>query len=493
MTLDRYVTKVREGPVDLFRVSRNDYTVEGEVGSFALLSIHEPKLSFGEQYISASFPREFKDVRRFYTGDKQLKVGLRFYYSSNDALTRNLLKFLEQGARRLNFQVDITSIPVPAASQGNLYDYVINDFRRGSVTPGTIIGAAVTPLGKGLFEKVKAYSIVRGVPTHLINVNRLREIVGKDCKDFQHQNLMRCGAYSAYVLNNIVQLYAKAGGIPWAPGDAKLLEQIAVVGLSMAKMSEEYIIGTAFSVTYLGKEVKSFAKAFTFERGVLDKDVLRSRGIYIPRQVAKELLSGINSLCRQYNIKGYVIFQSPMVLDEELEGVKDALKGFPWILVHVKSRGFSKRIYDVGTEDWAPYRGLCVISKDYLDTFKQTGFLKAVLAVTGIARILRRDSGSSAQEIKLYKGTPKPLELEVYVSIDLTNRLDAQHLAVYVSRVVLLLNKLDWEAYTTWPKTPFVVKYAQRLAQIIARVDEDLREAVLKTTSLGGVELRFIM
>jgi len=492
MTLDRYVTKVHGGFADLFRVSESDYSIKGRVGGLLIFSVREPKLNFGGQYISAALPREFKDIWRFYTGDKQLKVIFKFYYPSNDTLTSNFLRFLKQGGQRLNFQVDLTPIPVSTTSHSNLYDYIISDFQRGSATSGTIIGAVVVRF-KGLFEKVKAFSIIRGVPSHLINVNKLRKIVNKECRGSEHQDLMRCNAYNAYVLNNVVQLYAKAGGIPWVPGDTKLLDRVAVVGLATAKMDREYVIGVAFSVAYLGKEIKSFISARTFERGMLKEDVLRSQGIYIPRQVAEELLLSINSLCRRHNIKGYVIFQSPVILDEEIEGAKEALKGFPWVLVHVKSDGFSKRIYDISTEDWAPYRGLCVVSEDYINTFKQTGFLKIVLTVTGVARIPGKGLGGSKQEIKLYKGTPKPLELEVHVSRDHAKDVDAQHLALYVSRVALLLSKLDWEAYTSWPKIPFVVKYAQRLAQIIARVDKDLREAVLKAIGLGGVELRFVM
>jgi len=65
-------------------------------------------------------------------------------------------------------------------------------------------------------------------------------------------------------------------------------------------------------------------------------------------------------------------------------------------------------------------------------------------------------------------------------------------LAIYISRLVLLLGKLDWEACTNWPKEPFVIKYARRLAKIIARIDEETRKALLNTLT-SPVALRFIM
>jgi hypothetical protein len=52
---------------------------------------------------------------------------------------------------------------------------------------------------------------------------------------------------------------------------------------------------------------------------------------------------------------------------------------------------------------------------------------------------------------------------------------------------------MDWEAYSNWPKIPFVVKYAHRIAEILARANDELRKGVLEALQNRGTELRYIM
>jgi hypothetical protein len=355
------------------------------------------------------------------------------------------------------------------------------------VIVGGVIGYSNEGSCENLFAKAKACSIIHRVATHFININKIRSMLD-ECKSKKRENLYDCNAYRAYVYSNIVQLYAKAGGIPWIPGE-NLLQNTAVIGLATAKMDREYIVGVAFAIAFLGKEIKSFLTTSTYNLSALDKDILKSKGIYIPRKTVEELLKGILVACKKRIriIRRFVIFQTPIVVQEELTGISEVLRESDWFLVHVKNYGFPKRIYNTLTRDWGPYRGTYLLDKDYLDSFKDAGILKAVLVTTGRAFVR---SSWGEEEIPLYKATPRPIELEIYAS----RYADSEPLglSIYIGRLILLLNKLDWEAYTYWPKLPFVIKYAQRIATIISKVDEKTRNDLKYALSITP-ELRYIM
>jgi len=475
--------------LEVFKVSQGWYSVICQYGNFRVLYLREPKILFGQGHKSTLFPRDFRSARQFYTSNIPTLVTLRFLYTREDRLLPQFLQSLKLWSERFNFYVDLES--QLAQSYPELCEEILKllqgvDMRDNKdLIVGGMLGSATGSKCKDIFERTKAYSLIYRVPTHLISANKFNNIIN-ECVN---RELEKCKAYESYLLNNIVQLYAKARGIPWVPGEEMLLRGVVVVGLSTARMKSKagnsYIVGTAFSIAYLGKEIRSYAVASLYSVDKLDRDFLRSSGIYVPRMTISELLSRIRKVHGQPS--RFVIFQTPIIHPEEIEGIRDVLGHRNWILVHVKRSGFSKRIYDKDTVDWGPYRGICVIDGDYIDTFKDNGILKAILVSTGRAQIGYREEA-------LYKATPKPLELEIHVDVgDAKYYKDPLALASYISRIVLLLGKLDWEAFTNWPKVPFVIKYAHRLAKIIATVDATTREKVLGASSISPVSLRFIM
>ena len=78
------------------------------------------------------------------------------------------------------------------------------------------------------------------------------------------------------------------------------------------------------------------------------------------------------------------------------------------------------------------------------------------------------------REKRTYKPntTPIPLELEILYNprteIPMNKPQVDAGVALYICRLALLLGKFDWEAYTSWPKRPFVEKYAKRIADILS-------------------------
>jgi hypothetical protein len=478
--------------IGLFEVGREGFKEIKSGNMFTILYVTEPTIRF-RAYSSTMFPRDFLYLRTFYTSRETLSADLVFFYKREDSDLVNklfsLVKIYLEKNKGLNFNLNMELKPAV-----DLYNNVLQVLKGGvGVTSSNIIVGVATPrLGGARYWLVKAYSIIAGIPTHIINTTRLNEIV-QECrkKGVEPEN---CPGFTAYALNNLVQLYAKAGGIPWAPGEEGLLQDKVVIGLATSPMTQGYAVGVAYAVAYVGKEIRSFITTATIDVTGLDMDMARSRGIYIPKKVIAQLLSKISEYVSSYRIRGYVIFQSPIVLEEEIEGISSTLKGVPWILVHVKAHGFVKRIFDTNTDDWGPYRGLCVVNNDYLDKFKDYGVIKALLLATGKIKLQRRSMrGVESKEELLYVGTPKPLELEIFVDKSSTKNYDPKALTAYVSRLILLLGKLDWEAYVRWPKEPFVIKYARRMARIIARVDNETRGALLNVLSKKVFAHRYIM
>ncbi|MCC5997662.1 MAG: hypothetical protein LM573_01150 [Thermofilum sp.] len=471
-------------------VSTGDFKVIDELGNFLLLQLREPKINFGSSYSSFLFPREFTAIKRFYTSDEPYQATLKFFFFRDDKIVENLLKEITQYTKwykGFNFTLNIE--PYQVDSYSKLCDEILNALNvarhNDKVIVGGVIGYSNEDSCENFFAKAKASSLINQIATHLININKIRSMLD-ECK--KGENLYDCNAYKAYVYNNIVQLYAKAGGIPWIPGE-NLLQNTAVIGLATARMDKEYVVGVAFAIAFLGKEIKSFLTTSTYNLNDLDKDILKSKGIYIPRKTVEELLKRIVDSCKKWipTIRRFVIFQTPIVVQEELTGISEILRESDWFLVHVKNYGFPKRIYNTLTKDWGPYRGTYLLDKDYLGSFKDTGILKAVLVTTGRAFVR---SSWGEKEIPLYKATPRPIELEIYASRIAVS--DPQSLSIYIGRLILLLNKLDWEAYTYWPKLPFVIKYAQRVAAVISKVDENTRNKLKYALSLTP-ELRYIM
>jgi hypothetical protein len=476
---ERGMEKIGIGDLIKARVSEKDFVVLGEVGRFLVLRVSEPYLSVGSDAKPIPFPRDFISVKKFFTGDKPLGVKLKFYYcpSNDDRYVKQLLEDLEKGAKKYRFTISLDHFK----NCRDPYNAVIEAMKALN-TQGVIVGAVVPVADKDRFLPVKAYSLIYSTPSHLINLGRLRKIIEEDCKG---KELSKCSAYLAYVLNNIVQLYAKAGGIPWVPEDPSLLQNVAVIGIATARLRDGsgYAVGVAYAIAYFGKEVRSFVSAELFSLKDLNAEVVRAKGLYIPKDAASKLLRRIVDACTKNNVKGYVIFQTPVIHQEEVEALQEIAVNSPWILVHVKSRGFAKRIYDKITKDGGPLRGACIVHKDYIETFSRSGLIKTVLTVTG----------HTEGEERLYKGTPRPLETEILIHREQAGNVDPILLAVYISRLTLLLGKMDWEAYSNWPKIPFVVKYAHRIAEILARTDDNLGKKVLDNLQDRGAELRYVM
>jgi len=493
-TLDQYMAKdLGEEIVGLFEVGKEGFKEIKSGNTFTILYVAEPKIRF-RAHSSTIFPLDFRYLRTFYTSSKLLTADLVFFckrenYDLVNKLFDVMKTFLSVN-KGLGFNLDIDFKSV----DDDPYNHVVKVLKDATEanSSNTIVGAATPRLGGGRYWLVKAYSIIAGIPTHIINTSRLSEIV-QECKKkgVEPEN---CSGFTAYALNNLVQLYAKAGGIPWAPGEEGLLQDKVVIGLATSPMTQGYAVGVAYAIAYVGKEIRSFITSATIDVAGLDMDMVMSRGIYIPKNVIAQLLSKISEYVSGYRIRGYVIFQSPIVLEEEIEGIRSTLKGVPWILVHVKAHGFAKRVFDTNTDDWGPYRGLCVINNDYLDKFKDYGMIKALLLATGRIKLQRRSMEDvESKEELLYVGTPRPLELEIFVDKSHAKNYDPKTLTAYVSRLTLLLDKLDWEAYVRWPKEPFVIKYAKRIAQIIARVDDKTRETLLNVLSKRVFTHRYIM
>jgi hypothetical protein len=473
---ERGAERIGIGDLVSAKVSEKDFMILGKVGGFLVLRVSEPYLSVGSDVKPILFPRDFTDVKKFFTGDKPLSVDLRFYYCpSNDGRYVNLLlKHLVERAGKYRFVIKLYYFE----ECGDFYNAVIDAMN----TQGVVVGAAVPVADKDRFLLVKAHSLINNKPSHLINLERLRKIIEEDCKGVEPS---KCPAYLAYALNNIVQLYAKAGGIPWVPENPSLLQNVAVIGIATAKLrgNTGYAVGVAYAIAYFGRKVESFVSADLFNLKDLDAEVIRAKGLYIPRDTASKLLYRIVDACAKSGIKGYVIFQTPVIHKEEVEAMRNTFANSPWILVHVKRGGFAKRVYDRASIDCGPLRGVCILHKDYVETFSGSGLIKAILTVTGYT-----EDGD-----KLYKGTPRPLEMEILIQQEHARSVDPIRLAVYISRLTLLLGKMDWEAYSNWPKIPFVVKYAHRIAEILAGTSDELRKRVLDALQNRGAELRYIM
>jgi len=525
-TLFDYLAKKgeKEELVDVVPVGESDYReVESFAGGLKALYLREPVLSFGKELRSTLFPREFRYVESFYSSSMRIEAGLKLFYSkkhSNIAETFAeyvSLVFSRRGMdleAKLNFDIDIERHPLNVSSDADVVKKMADsmaEMPRGE--PG-IAGAAVMELTDLDFYRVKALSIVHSVPTHLLNLKRFSDIHEKCLKKISRQGIKvgspggsalyivaSCSGLSSYLLNNVVQLYAKAGGVPWGVGeaDSKLLESTLVVGLSAARYGEGYYVGTAFAVAYMGKDVQSFVSADMFSRSELDLEVLRNRGLYIPSRVVEELFKRILQATRDWRIRRYVVFQTPVVHEDESRGLSNALGDKFWILVHTKLSGFTKRVYDSSTDDYGPYRGICIVDEDSLETLRYGREGKALLTVTGKVKVRR---GGKEEVENLYLATPRPLELEVYFNYSAVQRdgIDLYRLMVYASRLILLLNKLDWEAYSNWPKMPFVVKYARRVAQMLSTLrespneeDRELAETAFNTLVRPSKPLRLIM
>jgi hypothetical protein len=356
----------------------------------------------------------------------------------------------------------------------DMTDYMKN-ISQNSQQTNHIVMLIARKLNDYRYNLIKAYGVYHKIPTHIINLDKISKII-QDCRK-KNQRKERCPGFIAYMLNNYVQLYAKAGGIPWVVSDedAIMLQNTAVVGLAVSKLGNTgYLAGVTYSIAYIGKEIRSYVYSEIFEESELDIESLKTTGLYIPARVIKNIFTRIKNFLKTWSINKYVIFQTTIIHPDEIKGLTDALKDDIWILAHVKESGFAKRIYDLDTEDYGPYRGTCLIDEDSLGG---NGPVKAMLLSTGIIKTKKYDYKLHKfveEEKRTYKPntTPIPLELEILYNHQTKTSINKPQIntgvALYICRLALLLSKLDWEAYTSWPKRPFVEKYAKRIADILS-------------------------
>lgn len=480
--------------VDVVSVERKKFIDVLDLGGgLKAVYLTEPRLQFGGEYISSTYPLDFRHLQRFYTSDKALRATVMYYRSRESAVKSfydTFAKLAKQHEDKTNFFLTFQSLP---KSCDDAYGCIVNDIESLEPMPDAgenILSGVVKRRSEDEFYMVKALSLITGVPTHLLELKKIRKAVDSSS--------------TLYMLNNYVQIYAKAGGIPWtaSQGDSYLLDKTLVVGLSVAKHREGYYLGTAFSIALFGKDLMSFVTAREFPKSDVNVDDLWTRGLYIPKHTASELINDVIGRFKNTSIKRVVILQTPIIHEEEIKGLQESelSKVKYWFLTHVKSSGFAKRVYDFSTIDHGPYRGVCIVDMDSVKEFRRSNTVRGVLVASGRVRIakLKRKDGrvveEGEEERALYKGTPAPLELEVMAS---EPNFDPMYVLAYVARLVLLLGKLDWEAFTSWPKTPFVIKYARRLARCIAVLEKgrkhDTAEKLLELLKAKKTPLRLIM
>lgn len=506
--------------IDCLKVKNQGFFDASDIGGgLKACRLAEPELDFGGGHVSTYFPSDFGHVRRFYSSSQRIDAEAVFHIVDGGKVdvVGDLREFInpltaDRGRGRgqsleakTNFRLSL--IPITNRMYEDVIEYIksVSKSKRQNV----IVGMVTKGLSDYQFAYVKAMSILHEVPTHIINLDRAEDIVN-ECVKEGYQLYRKCPGYRAYMLNNYVQLYAKAGGMPWVVADSCtwLIDKAVIVGVAMSKYGREYFIGVAYAIAYLGKEVRSFVSTETFDIGLLNAYDYKSRGLYIPREVAEKLLKAIIKDIKGYDINNFIVFQTPVIHEEEIEGLRTVL-GSKWILVHVKTSGFSKRLYDMKTNDGAPYRGVCIVDGDSLEEFGSKPAVKALITSTGkiLARKFDKTKGFYVFSLEnTYKpgSTPKPLELEIAVDADVARNLEgseALRLVVHVGELILLLNKLDWESYRSWPKIPFVVKYAKRIANIISNLLESedgghraiATSLVNKFKELGPRLLRYVM
>jgi len=476
---------------------------------FIIFYIKEPALSIGREKIL--YPLEFKDVRRFYTSDIPIEVSVKPFISDRggDQILRAIKERARKYSVQYNFHISFESATYNYSVDNcisNIRDYIRNMSQQDPQT-NRIVMLITRSLGKHRFSLIKAYGVYYRVPTHIINLDTVDEIIG-DCEARDYEDAKGCPGFNAYLLNNYVQLYAKAGGTPWVASDedSKMLNQTIVIGLAASRLGNTgYVAGISYAIAYMGKEIRSFVYSEVFEERELDLEFLKTKGLYIPANVIKRILSNMKNAVKGFNINRYIIFQTTIIHPDEVKGISEALKDETWLLVHVKSHGFPKRVYDLNSDDYGSRRGVCIVDEE--STSNNAG-IKALLLTTGVIKVRERDRKTGElveKEKRLYKKstTPRPLELELLHKPKASTAIDSRTsigLILYVCRLVLLLNKLDWEAYTTWPKSPFVVKYAERIAEILSTLyqqgDEEsinLAKSILSALQNEPRALRYIM
>lgn len=443
-----------------------------QVESFGIFHLKEPYLSIGREKIL--YPLEFRDVKQFYTSDVSLHVNIKPYVADSQGryILDKIKEQVSRYSRRYNFYVNFDS----TVYSNNIDDSIasiseyMKSISRSNRQSNHVVVLIARKLNENRYNLIKAQGIRYMIPTHIINLDKVDEI-RRYCKS------ERCPGLIVYLLNNYVQLYAKAGGIPWTVGDKDswMLRDTLIIGLAVSRIGNTgYLAGVSYALAYMGKEVRSYVYSEFFKESELDLGFLKTRGLYIPAGVVKSILSHIKDEFSTWNINRYIIFQTTVIHPDEVKGVTDVLGNNRWILSHIKDSGFIKRIYDLNSHEYSPYRGLCIVDEDSVGS---NTFIRALLSSTGLINVKRIDyrTGELVEEEKrTYKQgtTPKPLELRILYGpksdvLDEKSYID-RGIALYISRLVLLLSKLDWEAYTTWPKLPFVVKYAKRIAKILS-------------------------
>jgi len=437
--------------------------------------INEPKLIFGDG-IQRNLPIELRYVRRPYTYNEEIEAEYIVYYDKRDLRIRNLLKRFENGLIfwREKLHLDKYTLKVNLLSSDDPVNDALNEIKHPG-REGIIIGAVIS--NKDDFLKLKAMGFVNKVKTHLLKRDKMISL-SKNSKEF-----------AMYLLNNIVQLYAKANGIPWMLADVPLNPlpptDIAI-GFALTKVEDKedqkdripYYIASTFAVNIAGKEIKTialFTDVFT-----LDYEKYQTYGLYIPGRIVREIVSKVINIAKHYmSIKEpgrLFIYKTTVNTPEEID-VLNNMCGLRWRLVHMGLSGFRKRIYDLSSAEGCAPRGLAIYD---------TGIKELVLLTTGTIKYkTQKDVIAKSYGI----GTPIPLRINLDMQISDPKQYENELL--FTAYQVLSLEKLDWESCTNWPKETIIIKYARRLGELVKYMVSNVRRA----STLGPIkgDIRYLM
>ncbi len=425
--------------------------VDANVGSclFKAYLINEPKIIFGDN-VHRSLPIELLYVRRFYTYNEDMEAEYLIYYDRNDSRVRDVLERFKRGLsywyRKLCLNRCSVSVN-PLESSDPVAD-ALSDIKsqgRNDVIVGAVIGS------RSDFLKLKASGFLNRVKTHLLRRDKLISL-SEDSMSF-----------GMYILNNAVQLYAKAGGIPWMLANEPLNPlppaDIAV-GFALSKVSSEdegenvYYVASSFAINIAGREVKTialFTDAFT-----LDYEMYRTYGLYIPGRVLENVLDMVINTAKHYmnieRLDRVFIYKTTVNNPEEVNTLNDKYD-LRWRLVHVGLSGFRKRAYDPNSIEGTVSRGLAIYD---------SGTNELLLFTTGM--IEYKKSKSTVID-KRVVGTPIPLRVNIAMQVTGHERYEDE--VLFTAYQLLSLEKIDWETCTNWPKETIIIKYAHRLGELM--------------------------
>lgn len=300
---------------------------------------------------------------------------------------------------------------------------------------------AVPELRHRLYYKVKAFAIQRRMPIQVI----LKDTLKKEPLEF---TLMNIG----------VALYAKGGGIPWVLKSPLSQTRSLFVGISfhLDHESKNIYYGVMEIFDKFGKhldcKIQMYRSAF---------NIRNTRGLYIPKKDAEEILS---ELIRKYNPYEIIFHKSAPFHKEEKEAIEKVCgRDILYSLVHIE-RSNPYRVY---TEEFnfTPIRGTLI--------YDMHNNNRAILTTTGHAVL---DTTGRKKEWRGI-GTPRPLEI-------MLERNTTKHNLREINEQILSLTKLDWNTTEISIRSPITLKYSNKAANIAPYLKHDIEQGLIEITDL---------